>query len=83
MPLKAYNTIPANPKIVPTDVLISAYGMQNLIKLVSEGCSTSHSNASVLRSSSFSLTLAKQRCLVSTRARNSVSFRSTTPWSEL
>ena len=36
MTLKTYNTIPARPKIVPTDVLIRAYGMRRLIKPVGE-----------------------------------------------
>jgi len=36
MTLKTYNTIPARPKIVPTDVLIRAYGMHKLIEPVGE-----------------------------------------------
>jgi len=36
MTLKTYNTISARPKIVPTDVLIRAYGMSELIKPVGE-----------------------------------------------
>ena len=36
MTLKTYNTIPARPKIAPTDVLIRAYGMNELIKPVGE-----------------------------------------------
>ena len=33
---KTYNTIPARLKLVPTDVLIKAYGMRNLIRPVGE-----------------------------------------------
>jgi len=36
MTLKTFNAIPARPKIVPTDVLIRAYGMDKLIEPVGE-----------------------------------------------
>jgi len=36
MPLKTYNTIPGRPKLVPTDVLVRAYGVDNLIEPVGE-----------------------------------------------
>ena len=45
MTLKTYNTIPARPKIVPTDVLIRAYGMHSLIEPLAKRSSTSHSEA--------------------------------------
>jgi RNase H-like domain found in reverse transcriptase/Reverse transcriptase (RNA-dependent DNA polymerase)/Integrase zinc binding domain/Retroviral aspartyl protease len=36
MSLKTFNTIPARPSIAPTDLMIKAYGMRNLVKPVGE-----------------------------------------------